>query len=365
MVVFPSTFPVRASLRLIAITGVLTAVSVLIGACSGERFSVDRTDDGNGDEGGDGGNTTAGAVSHAGTAGALVVVAQGGGGNGNTTDMNSVAPRGGSSNTQDASLDNENEGGLSGDAGNGDGGWVATCGEPGQACCGTSCNAADTFCGADGRCETCGGPGGVCCPDDSCQGGACCYGGLCVAENSSCSATAGQCLAGACEHCGGNTQECCAGVCRYELACSDGHCEACGAMDQRCCAGQTCGVGLGCAKNGSCVTCGGKDKPCCSGGSACNAPDLACTPQGGDDPALCRTCGRNGEVCCAAGTAGSVDDECEEGVCVAQNTSAGTVGFCRTNCGDTDQDCCTVPGSVNGCGPNLTCGMGNTNKTCN
>ena len=215
------------------------------------------------------------------------------------------------------------------------------CGSPGEACCdfGESCTGGGC-CDVDhcvpsgvatssgdvcraGMVASCGAPGEPCC-GTACEGAGCCVNGRCAGEGSLCGRVA-TCTAGSCTTmgftCGGVGQPCCpsttgAPFCTVGgLACTGGigaRCEPCGGPGQPCCEGQACDGGGCCAgetcvgegsecpmAGGTCIgggceggTCGFIGGECCGAGTGCTAPYSVCIAD------VCGACGGSGQPCC-------------------------------------------------------------------
>jgi hypothetical protein len=140
---------------------------------------------------------------------------------------------------------------------------------------------------------------------------------------------------------------CCAGsACNApDIACSQtlGICVRCGiAVDLPCCAGDPCAVsGTVCAA-GICKTCGGVNQPCCRD-NACTGASSVCAS------GSCVACGGPGQPCCDGAKCSSLNAACESGVCCG---SAGGPCCAGGACRDTLSACsagtcvtCTAPGS--------------------
>jgi hypothetical protein len=107
-----------------------------------------------------------------------------------------------------------------------------------------------------GICATCGAPGAPCCDGRVCNGGGCCFYGVCIADGATCvtsnsTTTYGQCQNGRCP-CGNADEPCCEGLpntggcSSFELICDSvganatGLCKPCGKRNGPCCLLETC-----------------------------------------------------------------------------------------------------------------------------
>jgi hypothetical protein len=170
----------------------------------------------------------------------------------------------------------------------------AACGVVGASCCDAGCSAGTCL---HGVCQECGGTGQACCPNLACRGRA-----VCTSDEAGVCALCGNpgeacCATNACDDAGCCVDSICTGAgatCPiFGGTCAGGGCGTCGGPGQACCADGSCTAASVACLGNRCVECGGGGQPCCEH-SACG-PQLVCAG------ASCVVCGGAGEACCKDG----------------------------------------------------------------